>query len=140
MRRGLVRDEHILARDGPGPRAEFFNLLDERRADHIGQNALDDRNGGGIGDAQAVDEAGAEIFLPHLRRDRLASAVDDDRIDSHCLKENHIAQDALHQDRIFHGRAAVLDDHGMPAEPLEVGQRLDQRVGLGILAHIIRLN
>ena len=104
----------------------------QRRTDHLGQHAVDDPDRGLVGDAQAVDKLGRQIFLPHGRGDRLAAAVDDDGIDPHRLEKNDVAHDALDQVGIFHRRAAILDHDGASAKLLEIGQRLEQRIRLGV--------
>ena len=85
--------------------------------------------------AQALDEARGQVFLPHRRRDGLAAAVDDDRVDADRLEKDDVAHHALDQVGIFHRRAAVLHHDGAPAKLLEIGQRLEQRVRLGVSHH-----
>jgi hypothetical protein len=51
------------------------------------------------------------------------------RVDADQLHQHDIAREALFQAFVHHGVAAVLDDDGLAAKLLDVGQGLDQDEG-----------
>ena len=106
--------------------------------DHLGidfarQHFVGDLHCRFIGHALALDEIGLKPRLLHRPRDGLAAAMNHHRVDPHRFQENDVARDAVANLRVrrVHEAAAVLDDKRRAAEFLDVGQRLQQRVGFG---------
>src|SRR5207244_13366736 len=75
----------------------------------------------------------------HVLRDPGPSAVDHDRVHADVLQEHDVARELLPQDRIGHGRAAVLDHDRLAVELPDVRERLEQRRDLvrGLLVHVV---
>ena len=63
----------------------------------------------------------------------------DHRVDPHRLQQHHVFGEFARGAFVAHGVAAVFHDEAAARIALEVGQRLDQRFGLGVdigcLAH-----
>ena len=57
--------------------------------------------------------------------------MDDDRVDAHCLEQHHVLGEVALQLGIAHRVAAIFDDKGRAGIALQIGQRLDERFGLG---------
>ena len=95
--------------------------------------------GGLVGDAQAVDELRFDAQrLQHLA-DLRAAAMHHHRIDADSLQQHDILCEIMLQFGVAHGVAAVFHHKGPPFIPFEVGQRLDQRFGLGEQLGIVRI-
>ncbi len=60
------------------------------------------------------------------------AAVNHDRAQPRVAQEHHILGEAVAQRLVGHRVAAVLDDHRLAVEPVQPGQGLDQRRGLGL--------
>ena len=71
------------------------------------------------------------VLHRELGGDGLAAAVDDDGPESGGGQERDVAQDGLGDLRDLHGAAAELDQQDGVVEFLDVGQGLDEDVGLG---------
>jgi hypothetical protein len=63
-------------------------------------------------------------------RDRLAAAVHDNRPHADAGHERDVGQHPLRARLLLHRAAADLDDNHLAPEPLDIGQRLDEDVGL----------
>ncbi len=121
----------VLARNARGAATGAFDPGDEFLVDRAGQHHFGDLRGGGIGDAQAIDEAAFDAQSLEHRADLRAAAVDDDRQDADRLQQHDIFGKILRQRGIAHGMAAIFDDEDLARIALQIGQRLDQRFGLG---------
>jgi hypothetical protein len=58
--------------------------------DPPGQDHLDHLDRGGVGDAQPVDEGGADLEAVEHRLDLRPAAVDHDRVDADLLEQHHV--------------------------------------------------
>ena len=63
--------------------------------------------------------------------DGQSAAVDDDGIDTDCLQQHHVFGEFARGAFVAHGIAAVFHDEAAARIALEIGQRLDQHLGLG---------
>ena len=83
------------------------------------------------------------LFLPiffQQRADLRAAAVHHHRVHADQFHQHDVAREALLEGLVHHGVAAILDDHGLAAEALDIRQRLDQETRafagrLGVDAH-----
>ena len=57
--------------------------------------------------------------------------MDDDGIDPHRLQQHHILGKVALRLGIAHRMAAIFDDEGFARIALQIGQRFDERFGLG---------
>ncbi len=57
--------------------------------------------------------------------------MDHDRIDPDRAEQDDVAGKGLGQRRLAHRMAAVFHDEGLAGVALQIGQRLDQGLGLG---------
>ena len=80
---------------------------------------------------RAVDELAANPEALEHRADLRAAAVDDHRVDADRLEQHDVLGEGLRQVGVAHRMAAVLNDKGRTGVALQIGQRLDQRLGLG---------
>ena len=90
------------------------------------QHHLGHLDGGLVGHAQPVHEAHLHAEALHVAGDVGAAAVHHHRVHAHVLEEHHVAGEVLGEHRVGHGRAAVLDHHGLPVELPDVGKRLEE--------------
>ena len=75
-----------------------------------------------------------------LRADLRAAAVHHDRAQPGVAQEHHVLGEGLPERLVGHRVAAVLDHDGLAVEPVQPGQRLDQRGRLGRGVGSIRLS
>ena len=129
--------EYLVAGDADGLASKLVDRLDDLGVDVVGEHVLDDTDGRFAGNAQAVDKPRLDARLAHLRGDRLAAAVDQDRVDADRFQEHDVAQQPVDGVFIFHRAAAVFDDEKLAAiflherERLNEGFRADEMRGLG---------
>ncbi len=109
----------------PGDPADDF-LVDLARKDHLG-----DFGGRGVGDAQPADEGRFDPELFQHRADLRPAAMDDDGIDPDGLQEHDILGEIALRLRVAHRVAAIFDHERLAGIALQIGQRLDERFGLG---------
>ena len=102
------------------------SLLIAPRQHHFG-----DFGGGLVGHPQAIDELAFDPELLEHRADLRAAAVDHHRVDPDRFQQHHILGKIARQFGIAHRMAAVFDHESLAGIALEIGQRLDQRFGLG---------
>src|SRR5579859_1023014 len=124
--------EYILAGKTARLAAEFLDRLNDVAVDHVGEHVFDDLHRFLVGYPHPVDELGVDPRLLHRLRDRLAAAVNDDRVDAHGFEKNHVRRDTRTHFWIrgIHEAAAVFDDKCGTAEALHVWQCFHQHVGL----------
>jgi hypothetical protein len=125
-----VDEVAVLAGEAHGLAAR---LVDERHdvlVDEPAQDHLDHVERLLVGDAHALDELAllAELLqeLPDLR----ARAVHHHGVHADQLEQHHVLGEVLLQRNVGHRVAAVLDDDGTVVETLDVGQGLDEDLGL----------
>jgi hypothetical protein len=90
------------------------------------QHHLGHLDRGLVGHAQAVDELHLHAQPLHIARDVGPAAVHDHRVEAHVLEQHHVARELLLELGVGHGRAAVLDHHGLAVEVADVRQRLQE--------------
>src|SRR3989339_694920 len=110
--------------------AQPVDHFNEAGVDFLYQHLFDDADGRLVGDAQPLDELAFEARFSHGRGDGLAPAVHDDNPDPGVFEEDRVLEDARNDGFVLHGAAAQLDDEGAVTESLEVGQGLEQDMGL----------
>ena len=130
--RGVARpgDEQpaILAGHGDGDRTVGRFLVDRRHqvaADLADQHHADEAQCLGVGDAQAVAEFRLLADLLHHRVDLRAAAVDEHAAHADAAQQQHVLGERPVEFGVDRG-AAQLHDHGLAAEALDIGQRLDE--------------
>ena len=121
----------VLARNAGSAATGALDPGDEFLVDRTGQHHFGHLRGGGIGDAQAIDEAAFDAQPLQHRADLRAAAMDDDGQDTDRLQQHDVFGKILRQCRIAHGMAAVFDDEDLARIALQIGQRFDQRFRLG---------
>ena len=62
--------------------------------------------------------------------DLRAAAVDQNGVDAHVLEQRHIFENLVGQQVVDHGISAILDDHGLSPQTLDVGKSLDEDIRL----------
>src|SRR5439155_2227911 len=107
--------------------------LDNLRIDFPRQHVFDHVYHRFIRHAHALDEIGVDPGDVRGAGDGLAAAMDDDRVDAYGFQEHDVACNAVAHLWIgrIHETAAIFDDERLAAEPLDVGQRFQQRRGFG---------
>ena len=113
---------------------------DDLLVDQTAEHHLDHVHGLAVGDAHALDEFAFLADFFQQRADLRAAAVHHHRVHADQFHEHDVAREALLEGFVHHGVAAVLDDHGLAAEALDIRQRLDQETRafagrLGVDAH-----
>ena len=108
---------------------------DDLLVDLSDQDLLDDVHRGRVGDAHAAHEARGDALRLERRVDLRAAAVHDHRAHAVVLEERDVLREGVLQLLVLHRVAAVLDDHHLAREALNVGQRLEEDVGLLDRAH-----
>src|SRR3990167_5584928 len=93
------------------------------------QHPLHHVHGGAVGHAHALDELALHAQALERTLDLRATTVHHHRVDAHQLEQHHVLGKGFLQDRIRHGVAAILDDHGLAVELADVGQGLGQDLG-----------
>ena len=123
----LLRDDEVavFAGNADSPAARRVDAADDLLVDRAGQHHLDDFDGGGIGDAQAVDESGRDREPLQHRADLRAAAMHHDGIDPGLLHQHDVLREVLRH-AAFHGVAAIFHDDRLAVIFQDVGQRLDQ--------------
>ena len=127
----LAGDEDILAGKAFRAAPEFIDGRDDRGIDFLVECLLHDLDRRGIGGPEALDETSLQSGVFHAGRDRFAPAVNKHGIDADRLQKNDIAQEFINDLVVLHRGAAILDDEGLAAIFLDVGQRLDEAFGAG---------
>ena len=57
--------------------------------------------------------------------------MDDDRVDPDRLQQHHVLGEIARRLRVAHRVAAIFHDERLAGIALQIGQRLDERLGLG---------
>ncbi len=130
---GLAAFEDVRTGEAPGKAAQSVDGGNDFGIDLAGEHVVGDLHRGLVGHSLALEEAGLEPGFLHRAGDGFAAAVDDDRVDLDGFQEDDVARDAVANFGVgrVHEAAAVFDDEGGAAEPLDVGQRFQQRAGFG---------
>ena len=72
-----LEEAAVGAADADGGGAEVLHMGGQLLVDQAGEDGDDDVQGGGVGDAESVDEVGGEVLAAHPFADEVAAAVDD---------------------------------------------------------------
>ena len=121
----------VLARNADRAPAERRQPADDFLVDLARQHHLGDLGGRGIGDAQPADERRFDPELFQHRADLRPAAVDDHRVDADGLQQHDIFGKIALRLGIAHRVAAIFDHERLAGVALQIGQRLDERFGLG---------
>jgi hypothetical protein len=105
----------------------------------VHQAAQDHRHhihGLGVGHAHALHELAGLAQALEEAADLGAAAVHHHRVDAHQLEQHHVPGKSALEGIFLHGVAAVLDDHRLAAETLDVWQTLREDMGdlVGLLS------
>ena len=100
------------------------------RVDLIAQHMLGDRQRPLIGIPPPLHHLRLKARRLHRLVDRLAAAVHEHRLHPHVVHEHDVVQHFGQRRLVVHDRAADFDDDDFVVKPLDVPQRLHQRVGL----------
>ena len=135
---GILKPEFLAGEDvGPGKpsghTAQRLKGLHHLGVDFPRQDLVHHFDGRRVGDALSLDEVGLQACDFHGSGDGLASAVDDHRVNLHCLQKHDVSGDAVANGRIgrVHETATVLHHEGLSGEALDVGQGFQQGRCLG---------
>ena len=97
------------AAEADGAGAEFGEGGHKLLVDEAGEDGSDDVEAGGVGDAEAADEAGHSAVTLHPLGDDLATAVDDDDAASFLLEAHQVLEGGV---VAAEGAAADFNDDG----------------------------
>ena len=99
-------------------------------AHRAGQDHLDDAQGLGIGDPQAVLEGRGHAKAVEHCVDLAPAAVNHHDLDADPVEQDDVFAKSSTQIGIFERVAADFHHHGFAAELRNIGQRLDENAGL----------
>ena len=106
---------------------------DQIAADLADQHHADDPQRLGVGDAKAVAELRLLAHLLHHRVDLRPAAMDEHAAHADAAQQQHVLRQRAVELGVDRG-AAQLHDHGLAAEALDIGQRLDKYAAVGRVA------
>src|ERR1700712_800332 len=109
--------------------AVTVDQVDDVLVDLAAQDHLYNVHGLGIGDAHAVDEMAFDGQALEQIANLRTAAVNDHRVDAHCLHQHDVAREAGFQLFALHGVAAVLDHQRLADEASDVRQRFGKDLG-----------
>src|SRR6185437_10878064 len=112
-------------------RAVPVDQADDVLVHRAGQDHADDLHGLRRGHPQPGGERGLHPEPAEHRVDLRAAAVHDDRAQPGVAQEHQVLRERQAQRLVGHGVTAVLDHDRLAVEPVQPGQRLDQRARLG---------
>jgi hypothetical protein len=73
----------------------------------------------------------------HRRIDLGSATMDDHGMHPDAFEQDHVTRERMAQGLVGHGMATVLDHHGFIGKLLEIGQGLNQHMGLlHVLGHV----
>src|SRR5690606_33044379 len=113
----------VLAGQADRATALAVDQIDDFLVDRAAEHHLHHVHGLGIGHPHAGDEAALLADPLQQLADLRPAAVHHHRIHADQLHQHDVAREAVLEVLLGHGVAAVLDDHGLAAETLDIGQR-----------------
>ena len=120
-----LQEISILTGDTDGLAAEVVDELYQGLVNLV-QHHLGDLHGILIGHTKSVHEVRLHAHLADPLRDLLATAMDDDRLQTDQLQNRYVLHDMLLQILIRHRGSAVLDDDDLILKFLDIWQCLDE--------------
>ena len=116
----------VLARQPDRDRAVLVDGGHDVAADLAHQHHAGHVEAVGVGHPETVAELRLHAQPLHQLADLRSASVDHHRPNADGAHEDDVVGEGPGQVGVDHGRTAVLDDDGRAAEPVDVGQRLDQ--------------